>query len=258
MARRDRRYSALFLGPKIHDKHIIQQRLDQPTKSFVLGMIKVGIAILLAIEGKDEPVGATFVQALRTVIHAPLIPLDFGNLGLKRTELFFDLGDHVFGGRFLELKCHDMTKDRFGSRSISSHGERAEGEEYREDGQEFHDSLEKRFVRGRLSLLEAGWKRKRLAGGVYMIGELNRELQLGEESSIEFAGMEFSRLLSDERATLKAPRVVVTDYQDAVTKGYETVSAARGQINPLAGAGGFLGGFKDFGYHHVYFQGGEA
>ena len=72
--------SGLVLGPEINYENVIEHRADELNEGLMFRVCDVGVAVLLAFEGKDEAVGETFVLFFFADVRASFQGDDLGDL----------------------------------------------------------------------------------------------------------------------------------------------------------------------------------
>src|ERR1019366_3271675 len=68
------------LRPEVDHKHVIQHRADDLAEGFVLRMLNVAVAVLLALERENETVREPFVPLLFADVRAPFQGHNLGYL----------------------------------------------------------------------------------------------------------------------------------------------------------------------------------
>ena len=119
-------------------------------------MHQIFIAILLAVKGENEAMGATAIQFLGTVIDSPFVvdnPFDFS---LQSAEGLLDLLDICFAGAFFELEGDYVTQFFLGAAGVGRTGRDGNGEKAPDqEAKQFH------ILAAMLSLFLHGWQATR-------------------------------------------------------------------------------------------------
>ena len=100
----------LFVRPEIDHEHVAEERADELAEFFVIGMLQIPIAVLLAIKREDKPVRAALVVFFGAVVHAPFVRLNLRDLLFQIAEGGFDFLDLILRRGVFKLERDDVAQ----------------------------------------------------------------------------------------------------------------------------------------------------